>query len=392
MKKQLMALILIIAAFMCLATVCSADTQKEISLYVNGEKIHSEVPPQIINGTTLVPLRVIFEALGATVEWDNATKTVSSTLGEESIKLTIGESSLYKNDTAITLSVPAQIIDGRTMVPVRAISEAFGCLVSWNAPINTVHIKGEQSNLPTRNEYSGQPFVAVNENKPFFDIGDYNSTSFEMYIPLDDYDRCNYAFAMLGLETMSDEPRGDISSVKPTGWINVKYDNISGSYLYNRCHLIGYQLSGENANKYNLITGTSYLNLKGMLPFENMVADYIKETGNHVLYRVTPVFKADNLVADGVLLEAMSFEDKGEGICFNVFCFNVQPGVDINYSDGSSKLAGEPVIETVTLYVLNTNTKKFHVSDCRTIAKMKAENRVDSGLMRTEIINKPCAS
>ncbi len=383
----------VIAIIFSLLLIFNCAYAADISVIVDDNKLQLDVPPVVSQGRTLVPVRAIFESLGATVDWNGATRTVTSRKGDTTVSLTLGDNVMLVNGNKYLLDVPACAVDGSTMVPVRAISEAFGCVVSWNGPINTVHIKGEQINLPTHHEYSGQPFVAVNENKPFFDISDYNSTPFEMYIPFDIYNRCNYAFAMLGLETMSDEPRGDISSVRPTGWINVKYDNISGSYLYNRCHLIGYQLSGENANKYNLITGTSYLNLKGMLPFENMIADYIKETENHVLYRVTPVFKSDNLVADGVLMEAMSFEDKGEGICFNVFCFNVEPGVDINYSDGSSKLAGEPVIETVTLYVLNTNTKKFHVTDCRTIAKMKAENREDSGLMRTEIINmgySPC--
>jgi DNA-entry nuclease len=160
----------------------------------------------------------------------------------------------------------------------------------------------------------------------------------ETYSSLDALGRCGIAFARVGKDLMPTEPRGSISSVKPTGWHTVKYDIVDGKYLYNRCHLIGYQLTAENANKQNLITGTRYLNVEGMLPFENMVADYVKETGNHVAYRVTPLFDGDNLLASGVVIEGYSIEDKGEGICFNVFAYNIQPGVVIDYANGESHL------------------------------------------------------
>ena len=185
-------------------------------------------------------------------------------------------------------------------------------------------------------EFDGKPYVAVNGNEPEFTADEITDKYFEIYEPLDRYGRCTVAFACLGRETMPTEERGEIGSVKPTGWHTVKYDCVDGKYLYNRCHLIGFQLSGENANKRNLITGTRYMNVDGMLPFENMVDDYIEETGNHVMYRVTPVFEGDDLVARGVQMEAYSVEDEGEGICFNVFCFNNQPGVIIDYATGES--------------------------------------------------------
>ena len=208
---------------------------------------------------------------------------------------------------------------------------------------------------------------------------------------------------------MPKEKRGSIGQVKPSGWQTAKYDFVDGKYLYNRCHLIGYQLTAENANERNLITGTRYMNVDGMLPFENMVADYIKETGNHVLYRVTPVFSGNNLVASGVQMEAMSVEDKGAGISFNVFCYNVQPGVEINYADGKSKLAeGQQTAKTagnkpkvcptaddyaVQSYVLNNGSKKFHKPDCSGAEKISVKNKENFKGRRAELISKgysPC--
>lgn len=180
--------------------------------------------------------------------------------------------------------------------------------------------------------YSGQPYVAVNNNVPFFSDADLTDVSFESYGDLDALGRCSVAYASVGTDTMPTEKRGNIGQVKPTGWHTVKYVFVDGKYLYNRCHLIGYQLTSENANEKNLITGTRYLNVQGMLPFENMTADYVKETENHVLYRVTPVFEGNNLVAAGVLMEAESVEDKGEGVEFCVFVYNAQPGVTIDYA------------------------------------------------------------
>ena len=188
-------------------------------------------------------------------------------------------------------------------------------------------------------EYSGEPYVVLNDNWPDFDVEDLTTEPFEYYSELDSLGRCGVAYANVCLEIMPTEERGSIGQVKPSGWQTVKYDFVDGKYLYNRCHLIGYQLAGENANRQNLITGTRYMNVVGMLPFENMVDNYVEDTGNHVLYRVTPIFEGTNLVASGVRMEAFSVEDEGEGICFNVFVYNVQPGVVIDYATGESRAA-----------------------------------------------------
>ena len=197
-------------------------------------------------------------------------------------------------------------------------------------------------------KYSGDSYVIINDNIPYFTTSEYTTKSFEYYGDLDSFGRCTVACACIGTDIMPTEERGEIGSVKPTGWHLVKYDIVSGKYLYNRCHLIGYQLSAENANNKNLITGTRYLNMDGMLQFEDMVADYVKETNNHVLYRVTPIFDGNNLLASGVLMEAYSVEDDGDGICFCVYCFNVQPGVVIDYATGDSYLAEEGSTEATT--------------------------------------------
>ncbi|MDO5418332.1 MAG: DNA/RNA non-specific endonuclease [Lachnospiraceae bacterium] len=190
-------------------------------------------------------------------------------------------------------------------------------------------------------EYSGEPFAVVNDNVPFFAESDLTTESFEHYSELDELGRCGAAYANVGRDLMPTEKRGEIGHVKPTGWQSVQYDFVDGKSLYNRCHLLGFQLTGENANWENLITGTRYLNVDGMLPFENMVADYVKETGNHVLYRVTPIFEEDNLVASGVEMEAMSVEDHGDGVLFHVYAYNVQPGVVIDYATGDNRLSEE---------------------------------------------------
>lgn len=195
-------------------------------------------------------------------------------------------------------------------------------------------------------EYSGEPYVVINENQPDFSEGDMTKDSFETYSDLDSLGRCQSAYANVGQDLMPTGERGNISRIKPSGWQKAKYDIVDGKYLYNRCHLIGYQLTAENANEKNLITGTRYMNVDGMLPFENMVADYVKETGSHVLYRVTPIFEGDNLVAKGVQMEAYSVEDQGDGVCFNVFVYNVQPGITIDYATGSSRLSGDTEQET----------------------------------------------
>lgn len=218
------------------------------------------------------------------------------------------------------------------------------------------------NNLPV---YSGEAYVELNDNVPSFSKKDMTTKAFEKYSELDDLGRCGVAYANVCRETMPTEERGNIGMIKPSGWQTVKYDNVDGKYLYNRCHLIGYQLTAENANEKNLITGTRYLNIEGMLLFENMVADYIDETDNHVLYRVTPIFKGNNLLASGVQMEAYSVEDKGKGVSFNVYCYNVQPGITIDYTNGDSKLS-DGTIASITLnytkYALEVGQSKTLVA------------------------------
>ncbi len=188
-------------------------------------------------------------------------------------------------------------------------------------------------------EYADAAYIVLDDNIPSFTVEELQQAPFEYYSELDYLGRCGPATAMIGQELMPTEERGSIGQVKPTGWHTVKYDVVDGKYLYNRCHLIGYQLTGENANEKNLMTGTRFLNVQGMLPFEDMVAEYIKYTGRHVLYRVTPIYEGENLLASGVQMEAMSVEDNGQGICFHVYVCNAQPGVIINYANGDSWLA-----------------------------------------------------
>lgn len=268
--------------------------------------------------------------------------------------------------------------------------------------------------------YSGTPYTEVNGNQPYFTEEELTTQSFETYSELDSLGRCGVAYANVGQDLMPTEPRGEIGAVKPTGWHLVKYDNVDGKYLYNRCHLIAYMLAAENANPQNLITGTRYLNVQGMLPFETKVCDYVKNTGNHVLYRVTPIFDGDNLLADGVLMEAYSVEDAGEGICFCVFAYNVQPGIGIDYATGDNwaessgtyqSTAASVAVETPApqpetdttvqtspelsapqesqgiTYVLNTNTKKFHYPTCSSVDDMKEKNKQIYTGSRDEVIN-----
>lgn len=261
--------------------------------------------------------------------------------------------------------------------------------------------------------YSGKAYTSVNGNVPYFTAAELTTTSFETYSDLDTLGRCGVTYACIGQDLMPTKERGSIGMVKPTGWHTVRYDDlVDGKYLYNRCHLIGYQLTGENANTQNLITGTRYLNIEGMLPFENMVADYIQETNNHVLYRVTPIFEGNNLLANGVLMEGYSVEDKGAGVSYCVFAYNVQPGIEIDYATGESKLADgaqqeEQKTATVTPtpspepekqepatgseasqadYILNTNTKKFHYPTCSSVNDMKEKNKQEFFGTRDETI------
>lgn len=270
------------------------------------------------------------------------------------------------------------------IISVVALIGAF-IIHQWNE-----QEKRSLSDIPL---YSDSAYVAVNGNHPSFTEDQLVTEAYEYYSELDTLGRCGYAMACVGIETMPTEERGSIGQVKPSGWHTVKYDFVDGKYLYNRCHLIGYQLTGENANERNLITGTRYLNIEGMLPFENMIADYVKETQNHVVYRVTPVFQNDERLARGVQLEAYSVEDQGAGICFNVYAYNVQPGVVIDYATGESAVS-EMDAEAVTtngttgttLYILNLNSMKFHNENCGNANEISEKNRQERSVDRETLI------
>ena len=243
--------------------------------------------------------------------------------------------------------------------------------------------------------YNENAFCVVNDNVPQFSADEITTDSFEEYGGLDPLGRCTVCTASIGKDLMPTEKRGAIGMVKPTGWHTVKYEGIDGNYLYNRCHLIGFQLTGENANTRNLITGTRYMNTEGMLPFENEVAEYVRRTKKHVMYRVTPDFRGRELVARGVQIEAYSVEDKGRGVSFNVYCYNVQPGIEIDYATGESKKLKTATQSASSAYILNTNSKKFHRSSCKLAKDISEKNKKNYSGSREELINrgyKPCGS
>lgn len=379
-----------------------------VPVYVDGKQIQTDVPAQIIEGRTMLPIRAIFENLGLEVQWDGDTKQAIGSKENTHILLKVGENTALVNGKEVSLDVPALIVDGRTLAPVRFVAESCGYEVVWteNKEVFLNSPKAVTTDIP---EYTGNAYTVLNNNKPSFD--ELSETSFETYGELDNLGRCTAAYACIGKDIMPTEERGSISSVKPSGWHLVKYQGIDGNYLYNRCHLIGYQLSGENANEKNLITGTRYMNTIGMLPFENEVSEYVKKTSNHVMYRVTPLFEGDDLLAKGVQMEAFSVEDEGRGVSFNVFCHNIQPGIEIDYTTGDSKgpeFTGsenkEESFETEDKsekddtdesnevdadysYVLNTNTMKYHLPTCDSVTEMKAKNRENTDLSKEEIEN-----
>ncbi len=277
------------------------------------------------------------------------------------------------------------------LILIVSLSVLSGCSAGENNFFNDLDITAQSasdyvnydlSNIP---DYDGKAYVELNGNVPEFSESEKTSSeSFEEYGKLDLLGRCTYAVSCIGKDLMPTEKRGSIGSVKPSGWHISKYDFVDGKYLYNRCHLIGYQLTAENANERNLITGTRYLNVEGMLPFENDVADYIEITNNHVYYKVTPIFEGNNLVANGVQMQAYSVEDNGQGISFNVYCYNVQPGVAIDYATGDNQaVASSSASVTSTssdeadkkTYIVNTKTKKFHNPDCDGAKKMSSSNK-----------------
>lgn len=271
-----------------------------------------------------------------------------------------------------------------------------GVVIESNTPNTTTHtLSFSIDEVP---EYNGLSYIYINDNEPEFTSSDYTTKSFEYYSELDSLGRCGTAYACVGQDIMPTEKRGNIGSVKPSGWHTVKYENVDGKYLYNRCHLIGYQLSAENANECNLITGTRYMNTVGMLDFENEVANYVKDTNNHVLYRVTPIFKDDELVCRGVQMEAYSVEDKGKGVKFNVFCYNVQPDITIDYKTGDSEPntnvphADDSIKQT---FIININSKKFHTQKCTHVEDISDDNKRAYIGYRESLINNgftPCGA
>lgn len=286
-------------------------------------------------------------------------------------------------------------------------------------------------------EWQGYAFCYINDNRPDFKKDEIWTATRESLEPLDSLGRCGAANSCIGPDGMPSGPRGDISSIEPTGWHTERYDFVEGEMLFNRCHLIGHQLSGDDAIPRNLITGTSYMNRDGMLPFENAIAAYVRESGNHVMYRVTPVFRGKELIARGVHMEAVSVEDKGEGVSFNVFCYNVQPGIDIDYATGDNRLSDDTYMleqylagrfavipntrgsagnpggisgaaegekngggrsaqkQKKTAYVLNTNTGKFHYPDCSSVKDISEHNKLEVEETREDLISRgfePCGS
>ena len=317
-------------------------------------------------------------------------------------------------------AIPEVTVSDESIVDAAIIEETVAEPKAYNENIKVEAPPFKASDIP---EYNGSPYAEINNNVPFFT--DHPDSSFAIYSPLDNLGRCGVTYANISKDLMPTEKRGEIGSIRPSGWHTVKYnDLIKDLYLYNRCHLIGYQLTGENANERNLITGTRYMNTEGMEPFESRVANYISSRNAHVLYRVTPIFDGNDLLARGVLMEAYSTEDDGTGICFCVFCYNVQPGIGINYADGDSWVIEETVTEAVTTepepvtepeaepeiiklepveqqepierempseeksqtYILNTNTKKFHYPSCSSVNSMKDKNKQEYTGSRDDII------
>ncbi len=379
MKKHALTLMAIIFMLICACTNTSADNTSDVvvSMQINNpvmeiNGVEKEIDegrstaPIVLNDRTLVPIRAIIEAFGGSVGWEGETQTVTLNMNENTIKLVIDSDTAYLNNTSHTLDAAPTVVNERTMLPIRFIAEGFNIGVAWEGGPQRVTLvrntldKQEYDYLVNNTPpYSGSPYAEINGGVPFFKKYEIIGGSFEYYSELDTLGRCDVCMASVAQDIMPTEKRESISSVTPTGWINKSYDNVPGKYLYNRCHLIGYQLTGENANERNLITGTRYFNVDGMLPFEDRIDDYIDRTGNHVMYRATPLFKDNNLVADGVLLEAYSVEDSGDGISFCVYCYNVQPGIIIDYATGDSRSGGESNSAAITVY-RTPRGKKYH--------------------------------
>ena len=372
----------------------------DVTVNLNGRLLSFDVPAMIINDRTMVPMRGIFETLDFTVTWNENKRTISAK-GSHIVNMQIGNYRMSVDGVISEIDTPPVIIDGRTLIPLRALIEGIGCEIYWDDAARTVDISYagyDESRIPDNNpsenftsleeildkipDFSDSPYVIINNNIPYFTQSDFAEDSFEYYSELDSLGRCGQAFANIGYDLMPAEERGSIGQIKPSGWHTVKYDFIDGKYLYNRCHLIGYQLTAENDNEKNLITGTRYLNVEGMLPFENMVANYIRNNPDkHVLYRVTPIYKGNNLVASGLLMEALSTEDSGGSLCFNIYVYNNQPNIEIDYATGDSRVINaevipEKIIDENVTYIMNKKTMKFHNPYCPSVDDMNEKNKL----------------
>lgn len=387
MNNKILSFVLALTMLIIPVSGASAASN-DINVTVNGKYVQFDDyigrPFATAENRTLVPLRGVTEAYGCNVSWDAANYQAVVTYNGTTVDVPVNQYYIVVNGSKVGIDTYARAVNNRIYLPIRAVMEAFGARVGWDSNSRTVYINNmayttgsfSMSQVPA---YSGSPYVTVNGNTPY--SLPLSTDGHEYYSPLDSLGRCGVAEASVGKETMPTTERGSIGSIKPTGWHTVKYQGIDGAYLYNRCHLIGYQLTAENANEKNLIIGTRYLNVEGMLPFENMVADYVKETGNHVEYRVTPIFEGNNLLASGVLMEAESVEDNGAGIMFCVYVYNVQPGITINYADGSSSGPAYTGSETTvtTTYYWTPNGKSYHKD--RNCTALKRSKTVLSGTL-----------
>lgn len=322
----------------------------------------------------------------------------------------------FSVDTGISSTTESTVDDATTDIRTSAAeyTEYVDIEIDTQAE-KEISVEPVSINLADIPPFSDIPYYTLNNNVPFFDVSAYGTEPFEYYSPLDSLGRCSVCMACIGKELMPTEERGNIGMVKPTGWHLDKYDFVDGKYLYNRCHIIGHQLTGENNNVQNMITGTRYLNIEGMLPFENIVANYVRNFGGgHVLYRVTPIFEGDNLICTGVVMEGYSVEDNGNSVCFNVFCYNAQPNVDIDYTNGDNWLSELPVtsvLETLPVYtevatdtvadcsisdydyVANKNSHVFHAPSCDSVNDMADKNKYYFVGTRDEVIAegfRPC--
>ena len=420
-EKLRSALAVCVLAFsLSLLTACS-ETNPAANNAAAVTMTTEQTPEQITEQSTEQTTEVILTT--------EVTSQAELTQPESAAEAVTGTEALTTTETVTTIEQPAE---NTTEQPAENIKEqTTEATTAQTANASEPFIAEIQILLEEIPEYTGNPYVKLNNNVPLFLDKELTTNSYEYYSDLDSLGRCGMACACIGQELMPTEERGAIGQIKPSGWHTVKYDIVDGNYLYNRCHLIGYQLTAENANEKNLITGTRHLNVQAMLPFENMVADYVKETENHVMYKVIPLYDGDSLVASGVVMMAKSVEDNGDGISFCVYCYNVQPGVNIDYATGESRLEDAPDQEETTTevvataeasatteapaateapttteaittteattqqateapaltYVANTNTKKFHYPTCSSVKTIKDENRWDFYGSRDELIN-----